>query len=80
MYYLSAEIEVPDRVCARILRDTFHSPFMRRVRAENTCISRYLGSRAKRVLLGLCACRVIYPESIKGCGRYYAEKGRMFRD
>lgn len=37
---------------------------MRRVRAENMYISQSQGSKAKLILLGLCACRVIYPQSI----------------
>lgn len=41
--------------------------FMRRVHAEITWISPTSGSRAKQILLGLCAPRVIYPACITNC-------------
>ena len=76
MYYLLAEIEVllskteqfgsvekAPAFCVAVFRQSF----MQRVHAENTCISRCLGSRAKPILLGLCAARVIYPVSITYC-------------
>ena len=53
--------------CACILHGSMKQLFMRRVHAEKTWSNPLSGSRAKQILLGLCAARVIYPASITNC-------------
>ena len=90
MYYLLAEIEVllskteqfgsvekAPAFCVAVFRQSF----MQRVHAENTCISQCLGSRAKPILLGLCASSRDLPVlHNRLADTVMQKKGRIFND